>query len=89
MTHHTPIRERRRQHQEVVHTEPVRRHDRLLNGQELPRVLAELPIRRIDQLGLSPDPALPCLAFGGGERAVPYVACCERDEVGRDRYRLH
>lgn len=47
-------------------------------------VLAELPVRRLNQLRLCPYTALPCFAFDRWERAVDNVARGDGDEVGRD-----
>lgn len=80
-THHSTVWERRRQHEQIIHTEPVRRHDLFLLCQESPRVCAELPIRRLNQLRLGPNAARPVFALHSGEGSVDNVACGERDKV--------
>lgn len=51
-------------------------------------VLLELPVGRVNELGLCPDACMPFYAFYSWERLVYDVPSCESNQIGRYCYWL-
>lgn len=51
-------------------------------------ILTKLPVRRVNELRLSPYAALPSLALDRWERLVDHVPGCDSNQVRGDRNRL-
>ena len=82
--YHPTIRKRRWQHQQVIHSKPIRHHDIFLSLQIPIRICAEFPIRRIDKFGFGPNAACPVSTFFFSEGLVTDISGCYGYEVRRD-----